>query len=345
MDIENELAKNSREVDRLIEDFFSKKVSKEWLAKAFGRHNFDAEAVNSALAWPVWYILKKGGKRIRPFILLRSCEAAGGSKKTAAEFMPVPELIHNGTLIADDIEDNSEQRRGAPSVHVQFGIDIATNASGFMYYLPALIIKKSGLSSSKKLMLYEIINTELAKLHIGQATDIFWHNRFRKISEDKYFSMCALKTGTLMRLSAKMGAVIAGASEKQVYALGNFAQSLGVAFQIQDDILNLKGTVGKDFGEDITEGKLSLPAIRAINNAGQKEKERLVEILSRHTKSRKLIDEAIGIIRNSGSIEYSAKTAERIVKEAWDRLSPLLPESDAKNSLKELSVFAVSRKI
>ena len=108
-------------------------------------------------------------------------------------------------------------------------------------------------------------------------------------SLDQYFTMCANKTGTLARLSAKLGAIAASASKEQVQAFGAFAEAVGIAFQIQDDILNLKGGIGKDFGEDIREGKMSLPIIKTLSTASKSDKKKLIEIPEEYRKQIQII--------------------------------------------------------
>ena len=260
--------------------------------------------------------------------------------------MPLVEIIHNGTLIIDDIEDNSELRRGKPCTHNIFGIDIAINAGNFMYYLPYLIIKNSKLNEKTKLFIHELIAEEMIKLSFGQGMDIHWHNNNCNITENQYLQMCAYKTGTLARMSAKLGATLGNAAKEQINALGKFAESIGVAFQIQDDILNITNTKwGKDFGEDITEGKKSLMVIKTLEQANEIDKKRLIDILNLKTKDKELIKEAIDIIKRHHSIEYSEKIAENIMKTALEELDIIIPDSDSKNKLKLFGDFMINREI
>jgi geranylgeranyl pyrophosphate synthase len=156
--------------------------------------------------------------------------------------------------------------------------------------------------------------------------------------------MCANKTGALARMAAKIGAVLGSASSKQVKALEKFAEAIGVAFQIQDDVLNISSkSWGKDFGEDITEGKKSLVVVHAMNAAVPDDKKRLKEILCTHTQNKHVIDEAIGIINKYGSVKYAREKAKELVSSAWKEADAVLKESAAKKELRNLTNFLIER--
>ncbi|MFH1521902.1 MAG: polyprenyl synthetase family protein, partial [archaeon] len=309
---------------------------------------YDEKACTEAISNPVWNLLERGGKRWRPLLMkLAYLITEGREKESINKFLIIPELIHNGTLIIDDIEDDSESRRGKPCVHKLFGIDIAVNAGNALYYLPLLaLLKNNSLNSETKVRLYEIINEEMIKLHIGQGMDIYWHNNDCNVTENQYLQMCAFKTGTLARISAKLGATLANGTEEQTNALGKFAESIGVAFQIQDDILNITNdSWGKDFGEDISEGKKSLIIIKTFEQADETNKKRLFEILNAKTKDKNIVQEAINIIKKHSGIEDSKKVAEELVSKAWEKLNLIFPESNSKNKLKLFADFMIKRKI
>ncbi len=218
-------------------------------------------------------MLDRGGKRWRPALFLLICEALGKKAKDYLDFAIIPEVVHNGTLVIDDIEDSSDVRRGKPCTYKIFDIDIAVNAGNAMYYLPLLPLmeKRKEIPVEKLTDIYQIYVQEMINLSVGQAMDIAWHRSLAnadQISEEDYMQMCAYKTGTLARMAAKLAAVIAGADGQLVEKLGHFAESIGIAFQMQDDILDL---TGKEFavkkgclGGDITEGKRSLLVIHTL---------------------------------------------------------------------------------
>jgi geranylgeranyl diphosphate synthase type I len=150
-------------------------------------------------------------------------------------------------------------------------------------------------------------------------------------------------------MAAKIAAVLADADETLVKKLGHFAESIGVAFQIQDDILDLKGT---DFaekkggrGKDVTEGKRSLVVIHTLKAANSEDKKRLIKILNMHTSDQKLVDEAIQIMRKYNSIDYARQYAKNMVKESWMEIERLLPTSNSKERLNAFAGFLIERKI
>ncbi len=343
--------KHRNDIEKALSEFLPGKITEDWVEKAVGkaRWNQDITAITKAVSEPVWDFLTRGGKRWRPMLLLMCCEAVGGSPEKILPFTVVPELIHNGTLIVDDIEDNSDLRRGKPVLHKIFGVDIAVNAGNTLYLLPFIAVRDSNLPGKTKAAAYEIISTQLLKCHFGQAIDIWWHSgkSDRIPTEEEYLQMCANKSGSLACMAAKLGALLGGGSEKQIESLGKFAETAGVVFQIQDDILNIaeNASIGKELGDDINEGKRTLLVIHTLNVAAAADKKRLLEILNMHTKDEKLLTEAIAVIKRHGSIEYAKKVATQLVENAWKEAEAALPESEAKKQLKELAQLLTHRSV
>ncbi len=220
-----------------------------------------------------------------------------------------------------------------------------------MYYLPllALVKNKDKLSLDKQNRIYEIYLQEMIRLSFGQAMDIAWHKGLAEANEKQYLQMCTYKTGTLARMAAKMAAVSAGASDDTVERMGRFAETIAVAFQVQDDILDL---VSRKFaerkgglGQDITEGKRSLMVIHTLEKAEPADKKRLLEILDMHTTNQKLRNEAIGIIKKYGSVKYAKWFARSLIEKGWKEIDKLLQPSDAKEKMKAFSHYLVERKI
>ena len=343
-------------VNKTIEKYIPRALSRE--ASLFKidepRYSYALEALNKAIADPIWEFLDRGGKRWRPALFLLICEALGKRKADMVEFSIIPEVIHNGTLMIDDIEDASEYRRGKPCTYRIFGLDIAINAGNAMYYLPMVTLLESKKEISKKTLIrvYEVYIQEMINLSLGQAMDIAWHRGLANaddVTEKDYLQMCAYKTGTLARMSAKIAAVLCGADEQQVDKLGVFAESLGIAFQMKDDILDLTSIQFTEKkggrGQDITEGKRSLPVIHTIKIASESDRKRLIEILNMHTSDQKLRDESITIMQKYESIEYTKRFARRIVKTSWNEANELLSDSEAKERLKAFAEFLIERRI
>jgi octaprenyl-diphosphate synthase len=227
-------------------------------------------------------LVSRGGKRWRPLLMTLICESLGGGD-AALPLSPLVEFSHNASLIHDDIEDNSEERRGRPAIHILYGTDAAINGGCFLYFLPLICIDVWGeglqavlapdVLAERKNRLYSLWGEYMRKLHLGQAMDIHWHRDFSSLPGlEEYHAMCRLKTGCLARFAAVLGVNAAaavspadfppGREEALAARLGEAAESFGVGFQILDDVKNLSsGVPGKKRGDDVVEGKKSLPLL------------------------------------------------------------------------------------
>ncbi len=354
MNIEKFLEEKAPLIDKAIEKYIPRKFSKD--AVLFNvnppMYSYNLEPLNKAIADPIWDMLDRGGKRWRPALFLLICEALGKDPDYCLDFSIIPEVIHNGTLVIDDIEDSSKLRRGKPCTYKIFQMDIAVNAGNAMYYLPLLplMAQKTKLTPEMQRDIYEVYVQEMINLSMGQAMDIAWHRGIAnadELGEEDYLQMCAYKTGTLARMAAKIAAVLAGANKPLVEKLGRFAESIGVAFQMQDDILDITGAEFAKkkggVGQDITEGKRSLMVIYTLKKANSADKKRLIEILNMHTSDQALRDEAIALMQKYSAVEHVKHTAERIVEESWSEAEKLLPTPQAKEKLKEFAEFLIKR--
>lgn len=356
MSIETFLEEKALVINKAVEKYVPREFDKNAVVFALSQpaYAYNLEALNNALAEPIWEFLDRGGKKWRPFLFLLVIEALGKNPKDFLDFAIVPELIHNGTLIIDDIEDDSKMRREKPCTHILYGLDIAINAGNAMYYLPllTLIKNKDKFPAFKLKRIYEIYVLEMINLSFGQAMDIAWHRGLAdadRIEEKQYLQMCAYKTGTLARMSSKIAAVLADANDELIENLGKFAEAIGVAFQIQDDILDL---VGEEFakkkgglGKDITEGKRTLIVIRTLQKATQNDRKRLLEILHMHAPDAKLVEEAISIMKKYDSIQYAKEFSKNMVGESWKNVEKFLPLSKAKEKLKEFTNYLIERRV
>ncbi len=356
MNIEEFLAEKAPLIDKTIEKYIPRKFTNKSVVFQVSPPKYccNVETINKAIADPIWDMLDRGGKRWRPTLFLLICEALGKSQDYCLDFAIIPEVVHNGTLVIDDIEDSSEARRGKPCTYKIFGVDIAVNAGNAMYYLPLtpLMEQKHKISPEKLRDVYEIYVQEMINLGIGQAMDIAWHRGLANangINENDYLQMCAYKTGTLARMAAKIAAVLADGDKNLVVKMGTFAESIGVAFQMQDDLLDL---TGKEFaqkkgglGQDITEGKRTLMVIYTLKVAKQNDAKRLIEILNMHTSDQALRDEAIAIMQKNNAMEYVKKKADSMVEESWGEVNKLLKPSEGKEKLKAFAEFLIKRSI
>jgi len=354
LNIEKFLEEKAPLIDKAIEKYIPRNFSKDAVLFKVNppMYSYNLEPLNKAVAEPIWDMLDRGGKRWRPALFLLICEALGKGSDCCLDFSIIPEVIHNGTLIIDDIEDSSKLRRGKPCTYKIFQIDIAVNAGNAMYYLPLLplMAQKAKLTPEMQRDIYEVYVQEMINLSMGQAMDIAWHRGIAnadKLGEEDYLQMCAYKTGTLARMAAKIAAVLVGANKPLVEKLGRFAESIGVAFQMQDDILDVTGVEFAKkkggVGQDITEGKRSLMVIYTLKKANSADKKRLLEILNMHTSDQALRDEAIVLMQKYHAIEHVKRTAERIVQESWSETEKLLPTPQAKEKLKQFAEFLIKR--
>jgi geranylgeranyl diphosphate synthase type I len=356
VDVERFLAEKALLTDKAIEKYVPRVFSKNSTVFKTNppTYAYNLETLNKALAEPIWEFLDRGGKRWRPALFLLVCEVLGKKADDFLDFAIIPEVVHNGTLMVDDIEDMSELRRGKPCTYKLFGLDVAINAGNAMYYLPLLPLmeKRREISTEKAYRIYEIYGQEMINLSLGQAMDIAWHRGLanaNELDEEDYLQMCAYKTGTLARMSAKIASVLADADDELVEKLGRLAESVGIAFQMRDDMLDLTSTEFErkkgGRGQDVTEGKRSLMVIHTLKVANSEDKERLVRILDAHTSNQKLRDEAVALMMKYGSIDYVRQFAERIVEDSWMRVETLLPDSNGRDKLKSFIEFLIERKI
>ena len=264
-----------------------------WLEMAFGpiagREAGFISKYAAELIRPGWDLCKRGGKRWRPLLMLLTAESIAGESggEAALPFTPLVEFPHNASLIHDDIEDNSDERRGKPAVHLIYGTDTAINGGAFMYFLPLACLAASaqppgaiaeGGDADLIGRIWAIWASHMRKLHLGQAMDISWHRDFNSLPGlDEYDRMCRLKTGCLASLAAILGVYCSGVSAEKgdlarlADAFGGAAERLGVGFQILDDVKNLEtGVPGKKRGDDIVEGKKSLPVLLFLHRNPEK---------------------------------------------------------------------------
>lgn len=348
-----------RESIPLIEDRMEKciprKYSKEQIRFMCGSsEDIDISAVEKSLSKPLWELASRGGKRWRAFLFLLIYRALDGKKSSSGNFdefafCAIPEIIHNGTLMIDDIEDLSIIRRSKPCIHLmeEYGLDIAINCGNTLYFLPMLYVMRSSIEKEKKLKIYEIYLQEMVNISIGQGIDIAWHKgNDGNITLEKYLKMCSFKTGTIPRISAKTAAVLAGADNETIEKIGKFVENFGVAFQIRNDLNDLIGREeepGKITGSDIKEGKRSFMVIHVLTNkdAEEKDKKRLIEILDMHTEDKELTEEAINIIKKYDSIESARKYLEKIVRESWDEVESVFKDPESKKHIEEFKDYVI----
>ena len=341
-------------VDEAIRELLPREVEEAYLGEFFGEpsYAYHAGAMQQALADPIWELLDRGGKRWRAILFLITVDAFGEDPEAYLPYATIPEILHNGTIIVDDVEDEARMRRGEPALHHQHGTDIALNAGNAMYFVPLKVIARNSqeLTPAQQLDAYEMLTHELNRTHLGQGMDIYWHNQKAvTVDEPQYFEMCACKTGCLARIVARLAAIVTGQSEDVQRDVARYAEEMSIAFQIGDDILDIEHTLdqagefGKEFGNDIREGKKTLMVIHAVQEAPADDVARLEEILWAEDNTDEEIMEAIGIMQSVGAIEYADTRARDLSASARGRLDGLDLEAESEQHLRDFTTFVIDR--
>ncbi|NYZ77488.1 polyprenyl synthetase family protein [Candidatus Micrarchaeota archaeon] len=290
--------------------------------------------------------IKRGGKRIRPALATLCCRAVGGKGEDAVFPGALIEMFHNFTLIHDDIEDDSQFRRGEPTLHRQHGIPIALNSGDALYTLIWKRFAEADMDCGRFRLLQKLFLSDFKRVVEGQGLELDWERGGRfDITEKQYFDMITRKTAALMGLSCETGAFLGGADDAVRRALRKFGEDIGIAFQIQDDVLNVTGEFEKyqkEIGGDITEGKRTLMVVHCLDHATPGEKKKASAILSSHTSRKEDLEYVMELFRKYGSTDYAHRHALRLVEDAKKQLI-CLRDSEEKKMLVSLADFVVKR--
>ncbi len=294
------------------------------------------------------YLINAGGKRLRPFLTLKSCEIVGEREDYALPVAAAIELLHNFTLIHDDIMDEDTKRRGVPTTHIVWDTPLAIIAGDLLFakVYESVIrrVDKKIVSPSNLVKILDLLTEAAITICEGQTWDMMYEKR-DIVSEKEYFTMINGKTAALLESSTKAGAIVGGGSREMVRCLGRFGKYCGLAFQLVDDILGLTSdekTLGKPIGSDIREGKRTLIIVHFFNQASNEEKAKVLSVLGDKTASWSRISNAIKLIDSRGSIEYSKDYAKKLINEAKKQLN-IFPTSFPKQLLLDLSDYIISR--
>lgn len=277
------------------------------------------------LSAPCASLVSGGGKRWRPLLAVLTYQLAGGGGDDIYTLAPLIEGIHTASLIHDDIEDNSELRRGKPAAHVAYGLDSALNSGSWLYFRALQSIEGYHAPADIKLDLYTAALTHIRALHEGQALDIHWHRTAGFFpSRQDYERMIRLKTGALAALAAYTGMRAAGKEHEESNVFAALFAEAGVGFQILDDVKNIStGNAGKKRGDDIVEGKKSMPAILHI----EKHPEDAASLTAYFEQARRegvdspAIEKAIALLSSSGSIADAEAQGKKTIDLALEQLA------------------------
>jgi geranylgeranyl diphosphate synthase type I len=296
-----------------------------------------------------------GGKRVRPFVVLSASEAVGGDPNKAVYGAVAVELLHNYSLVHDDIMDMDEKRRGKPTVHVLWGINLAILAGDLLFSKVFESIAKIPIDAKKVVRILDVMAKTSNELCEGQAMDIDFETR-NDVTVEEYMKMISGKTGALFDASATIGAIIGTDNEEYIQALSTYGRNVGIAFQIWDDVLDLiadEEKLGKPVGSDIRKGKRTLIVAHFLENASEEDRQEFFKVFGKYAGDvkgdavikediREEVQKAIELLKKYGSIEYASKIAKDLIKDAKDALK-VLPESEARKNLELLADFIVER--
>lgn len=298
---------------------------------------------------PLMKYSKNGGKRHRPLIALAGCLVVGGDMNKAISSAAAIEHFHTAALIHDDIADEAELRRGEPCLHLSEGLGLALNMGDLgLSLVNGTVINDSALDDAVKVRVVTELIEMTRRTIEGQAMDIGWARDARyDITPEDYLIMATHKTAHYSgAVPLAIGAIVGGGTEAQIEGLRNFGLDTGLAFQIQDDLLNLIGeeeSTKKDFRSDITEGKRTLIVVHALHHGTEQQRARLVEILSNKEKNPDVLAEAVEIMQETGSIEYARNYAQNLTSISKNRLLGVVDPSPARDLLVSMADWFVNR--
>jgi geranylgeranyl diphosphate synthase type I len=277
------------------------------------------------------------GKRIRPLLCLLVCEAAGADPRTALPAAAGIELLHNFSLIHDDVEDNSELRRGRPTMWKLWGVPQAINAGDAMYTIAHSAFLRLDVPPDRQIAAHRRFSRTCLRLTQGQHLDLDFESR-GDVSTDDYLEMIGGKTAALISGAAAIGAIIAGSDKVDDYS--EFGAGLGLAFQIHDDVLGVWGDpqlTGKSAASDIAGRKKTLPILYGLEHSA--------EFRALYDAPEIDVPRAVQLLEHTGANEYAEQMAGAYTQKAMSALDAARPTGEAGGMLRELSAYLLNRQI
>jgi len=292
------------------------------------------------------HLIVHGGKRLRPYMVIKSCQILGGRVSNAMPAASAVEMVHNFTLVHDDIMDNDEMRHGVPTVHKKFGLPIAILAGDVLFSKAFQIITESKLSTNATTKLVSRLAKACVDVCEGQLLDVKMADEKKIPTQAEYITMICKKTAALFDVSCAMGAICATNKSNDISNLSSFGRNLGIAFQITDDLIGVMGdpkVTKKPVGNDLREGKKSLPILMAIKSAKGKNKKTILKAFGNSKATRNDLNKAVNVIRSLGIEENVRKQALKYAEKAEKSLSRY--SGPAKIELIALLDFVVKRSV
>jgi len=285
------------------------------------------------------YLFQKGGKRIRPALLILSARMCGYKGADHIFWSALVEIIHTASLIHDDIVDNSTLRRGRDTVHAKWGPNISVLLGDFLYIQSIALALKT-----KTYPIIDLLADVTSRMVEGELIEFSVNGRPDQ-TEDVYLEIIDKKTAGLFAASCRIGGLLAGISPLLGDRLEEFGTALGLSFQIIDDLLDFKGeekTLGKPVLSDFREGRFTLPLLHALRTAGAKDRTRLLDLIA-HRKSR--ADAPLQVqkfVRAAGSLDHAVERAGGFTRKAKDILAEF-PPSEHRTSLERIADLVLQR--
>jgi geranylgeranyl pyrophosphate synthase/predicted secreted hydrolase len=314
----------------------------------------DNPSMAATLIAPIREMVDRGGKSWRSYAALACCDVVGGDSRKYTQWLAMPELMHVGSLIIDDVQDQSTVRRGGPCCHVTHGEPVAINAGTAAYFLTQNLLSSDEISDKDQLRIYDLYFAAMRAGHAGQAIDLggmaplmpkaVETGEFAKL-ESRILACHRLKTAAPAGCLARMGAVVGGGSNEQIAAVGEFFEAVGLAFQIMDDVLNLRGFKGnlKQRGEDITNGTVTLPIAVAMGTLEKKDREWLWATLQSKPTDPAIVSAAVEMVTTCGAIQGCVDKARELVENGWAKAEPLLDPSLSRVMLRAFGWYVLER--
>jgi octaprenyl-diphosphate synthase len=285
------------------------------------------------------YIMRQKGKKIRPLLVLLAAKVAGGVNERTYRGAVLVELLHTATLVHDDVVDNADKRRGFWSINAIFKNKAAVLMGDYLLSR-GLLIAVNG----KDFDFLGVITNTVKRMSEGELLQI-QKTRKLDIDEETYFKVIKDKTASLLETCCQIGALSATTNAEQIEAMRIFGESIGIAFQIRDDILDYEGTaslIGKPVGGDIKEKKITLPLIYSLNQVSKNKSAEIKKII-KNGGEKKDIKKIIDFVRENKGIDYAYESAQKYSDEAKKALSAF-PDSPSKIALEALVQFVIDRK-
>jgi geranylgeranyl diphosphate synthase type I len=292
------------------------------------------------------HLIVNGGKRLRPYMVIRSCQILKGKVSNAMPAASAVEMVHNFSLVHDDIMDNDEMRHGVPTVHKKFGMPIAILAGDVLFSKAFQVITDSKLSTDATTQLVSRLAKACVDVCEGQLLDVKMAEGKKIPAQSEYITMIEKKTAALFDVSCAMGAICATNKMKDITNLSSFGKNLGIAFQITDDLIGVMGDpkiTKKPVGNDLREGKKSLPILMAIKSAKDNDKKIILKAFGNSKISKKELNKAVDVIRSLGIEESVRNQALKYAEKAEKSLGNY--SGSAKTELISLLDFVVKRSV